>query len=98
VNFDFSCLGKEKSITAFQNFAVLTNLLRARAVNAMFDEAYNRSRSILAKMWPAEEPENRTERRRDFHASVRTTTSDNLSQFTRYSRLRRLLKQRDAAH
>jgi hypothetical protein len=95
-SFDFSCLGDDKSITAFQNFTALTNVLRDRAVNADVDSAYDRLRSLLVKMWPSEEPEGKTERRRaglrDFHATI--TSTDNLNEFTRYSRLRRFLKQR----
>ncbi len=94
-SFDFSCLGKTKSITTFANFSALTDFFRRGAVNAEVDDAYNRLRSIFAKMWPAEEPEGKTERRRagarNFHAMI--TTTDNLKQFTRYSRLRRFLTQ-----
>jgi len=98
-NFDFSCLGDQKSITAFQNFAVLTEMLQDRAAKADFDNSYNRLRSILTKVWPAEERTGMTERRRagarTFHASI--TSSDNLDEFTRYSRLRRFLKARESS-
>jgi hypothetical protein len=99
-SFDFSCLGEQKSITAFQNFAALTEMLRRRAAHADFDESYNRLRSILAKVWPVEERARTTERRRAgaraFHTTI--TSSDNLDEFTRYSRLRRFLKARELAN
>ena len=97
-SFDFSCLGNQKSITAFENFASLTTMLRERAGKADFDDSYNRLRSILAKIWPVEERAGLTERRRAgaraFHATI--TSSDNLEEFTRYSRLRRFLKAGEA--
>lgn len=98
-SFDFSCLGDQKSITAFENFAALTEMLQDRAVKAEFDNSYNRLRSILMKVWPAEKRTGLTERRRAgaraFHATI--TSSDNLDEFTRYSRLRRFLKARESA-
>ncbi|HEY6045494.1 MAG TPA: hypothetical protein VIU65_02760 [Pyrinomonadaceae bacterium] len=99
-SFDFSCLGDQKSITAFQNFAALTKVVKDRAGQADFDDSYNRLRSILTKVWPAEEPAGLTERRRAggraFHAII--TSHDNLAEFTRYSRLRRFLKARESAN
>jgi hypothetical protein len=99
-NFDFSCLGVQKSITAFQNFAALTEMLRDRAAEADFDHSYNRLRSILTKVWPVEARAALTERRRAgaraFHATI--TSTDNLDEFTRYSRLRRFLKARESAN
>jgi hypothetical protein len=98
-SFDFSCLENEKSLTAFQNFATLTSVLRRRAADVEFDESYNRLRPILARMWPVKEPEGKRERRRtasrEFEATI--TSSDNLAEFTRYSRLRRFLKSREPA-
>jgi hypothetical protein len=98
-SFDFSFLGDEKSITAFTNFSSLTNILRRRACNADFDDAYNRLRSILAKMWPSEPTEGKTERRRAGARRIQAivASKDNLGEFTRYSRLRRFLKARELA-
>lgn len=96
-SFDFSCLGENKSITAFENYAALTNALRDRAAHADFDDSYNRLRSVLAKIWPVEERKSSTERRRtatrNFHATK--TSSDNMREFTRYSRMRQFLKGRE---
>ena len=99
-SFDFSCLAEQKSITAFQNFAALTELLQDRARKADFNDSYNRLRSILTKVWPFEERAGLTERRRagarSFHATI--TSSDNLKEFTRYSRLLGFLKARELAN
>jgi hypothetical protein len=96
-SFDFSFLGDEKSITAFQNFSSLTNVLRERAINADFDDAYNRLRSILGKIWPSEPIEGKTERRRAGARRIQAivASKDNVDEFTRYSRLRRFLKARE---
>lgn len=94
-SFDFSCLGARKSLVAAENFAKLGEVLRGRARFAAYDDTYNRLRRALATVWPLEE---RTEARgwnRSRPGRVSTeaaTTSDNESQFTRYSRLRRYLK------
>jgi hypothetical protein len=99
-SFDFSCLGDQKSLTTFQNVAALTEMLQDRAAEADFDDLYNRLRSILTKVWPVEERAGLTERRwagaRAFHATI--ISSDNLAEFTRYSRLRRFLKARELAN
>jgi hypothetical protein len=99
-SFDFSCLEDQKSLTAFQNFAVLTEMLQDRAAKADFDDSYNHLRTILAKVWPVEERAALTEKRRvgarAFHVTI--TSSDNLDEFTRYSRLRRFLKARELAN
>jgi len=92
-NFDFSCLGDNKQLTAFANFAKLTTLLREHATAAAFDDWYVRLRGALNGVWPAESRVRAKERRRsafgDFEASV--TSIDNEHQFTRYSRLLRYL-------
>lgn len=93
-NFDFSCLADKKAITTFENFRTLTDLLRKLAPQAHFDDSYLRLRCPLAKIWPLEEIEGKTERRRtatrDFEAKV--TSSDNEAQFSRYSRLLSIIK------
>ena len=93
-NFDFSCLGEGKAITAFENFAALVEVLRRRAGHAEFDDSFLRLRSVLNKVWPVEEGSARTERRRiamrQFEA--RLINSNNEAQFTRYSRLVNFLR------
>jgi hypothetical protein len=97
-SFDFSCLGKDKAMTAFENFAKLSSLLRERAVNARFDDSYKRLRSALNKVWPIEPGRDKTERRRSTKGRIeaKITSSDNQAQFTRYSRLLRLVGAREA--
>lgn len=97
-NFDFSCLGSEKGVTAFENFAAVVKLLRERAVNADFDDLYVGLRTVLAAVWPLEQHTRKGEWRRSgagkFDVATVTTT-DNESQFTRYSRLLCRLKLRE---
>ena len=92
-NFDFSCLGDDKQLTAFANFSALTALLRKYARGAVFDDSYSGLRSALESVWPSKTSARAKERRRtgfgDFDSSV--TSIDNELQFTRYSRLLRYL-------
>ncbi len=94
-NFDFSCLGSAKSITTFENFAALINLLRGRATKAQCDDSYTQARPALATVWPVEQQTRKGEWRRSgagkFDVATVTTT-DNEAQFTRYSRLRHSLR------
>jgi hypothetical protein len=97
-NFDFSCLGSVKAVTAFANFMVLINLLRERATNSHFDDSYGRLRPALAAVWPVEPQTSKGELRcrgggRFDVATV--TTNDNEGQFTLYSRLCRQLRLRE---
>ena len=95
-NFDFSCLGTEKKLVATQNFSTLAGILRSRAPEALFDDSYNRVRHALAAAWPLEQQTESRGWRRKRPGQVSTeavTRSDNESQFTRYSRLRRYLQQ-----
>jgi hypothetical protein len=95
-NFDFSCLGAQKNLVAAQNFSTLTELLRVRATDALYDDSYNRTRHALAAAWPLEQQtESRGwNRKRPGQVSTESVTrSDNELQFTRYSRLRRYLQQ-----
>ncbi|HMF55267.1 MAG TPA: hypothetical protein VK619_02815 [Pyrinomonadaceae bacterium] len=96
-NFDFSCLGAEKSLIAAENFACLVGELTMRATQSRLDETYNRVRHALAPVWPLDQ---RTEslglKREIGRLSTRlsteeATTISNEAQFTRYSRLRRYL-------
>jgi hypothetical protein len=89
--FDFSCLGSEKALVANENIARLQRLIVAKAVNARFDDSYQRVRNLLELVWSTQ-PETqssgwRRERPGKLSVGVATTKS-NESQFTRYSRLR----------
>ena len=91
VGFDFSCLGREKALVANENIGRLRQVIVARAVNAQFDDSYQRVRNLLELAWSTQ-PETqssgwRRERPGKLSVGVATTKS-NESQFTRYSRLR----------
>jgi hypothetical protein len=92
-NFDFSCLGASKELTAFTNFTVLTRLLREHATGAVFDDSYAGLRAALNSLWPAEARASAKERRGGAFARFESsaTSIDNELQFTRYSRLLRYL-------
>lgn len=97
--FNFSCLGKKMRILAAENFTKLLEELRERAPSAEYDDAYRQARHALASVWPLEQRTQASGVRRKGLARYNTTevtTSDNETQFTRYSRLRQYLKLRDA--
>ena len=92
--FDFSCLGTEKALVANENIARLQRLIVTKAVNARFDDSYQRVRNLLELVWSTQ-PETqssgwRRERPGKLSVGVATTKS-NEPQFTRYSRLRHYL-------
>jgi hypothetical protein len=97
-SFDFSCLGEQKTITAFENFATLTWVLRQHATQAQFNDDYVRLRPVLERVWPAEEDQQPTQRRRagwrEVEASV--THSSNEAEFNHYSGVVRFMSQSDA--
>lgn len=92
--FDFSVLGEEMGMFADENIGKLAGLLKTKCPNAVFADEYDDVRSLLDVVW---EPETRKDvhglqlrgyGKREFGA---TYTSSNLTQFTKYSRMRRLL-------
>lgn len=97
-SFDFSCLGTEKAMTAFENFTTLINLLRLRAPKIGVDDSYRSLRALLANVWPLEPQTRKGEWRRSGAGKVdvsTVTTIDNEIQFNSYSRLRQRLKLRE---
>ena len=97
-SFDFSCLGTEKAMTAFENFTTLINLLRLRAPKVEVDDSYRSLRAVLANVWPLEPQTRKGEWRRSGAGKVdvaTVTTIDNEIQFNSYSRLRQRLKLRE---
>ena len=97
-SFDFSCLGDEKAMTAFENFTTLISRLRVRAPNVEVDDSYRSLRALLASVWPLEPETKKGEWRRSGAGKVdvaTVTTTDNEAQFNCYSRLRRRLKLRE---
>lgn len=97
-NFDFSCLGDKKRLLATENFALLVETLRTRAAEAEYDETYRSARHALGSVWTLEQTTESHGLRRGSrpgrYNTEAVTTSDNETQFTRYSRLRRYLKLR----
>ena len=97
-SFDFSCLGPEKALTAFENFTALINLLRLRAPKAEVDDSYRSLRALLRNIWPLEPQTRKGEWHRTGAGKVdvsTVTTIDNEIQFNSYSRLRQRLKLRE---
>ena len=93
-SFDFSCLGELKRLVATENFQTLTRSLRERARDALYDDTYKQARHALSVVWPLEQRTESRGLRLDRPGSRSTeavTTSDNETQFTRYSHLRRFL-------
>ncbi len=92
--FDFSCLAAEKAMLAKDNIVKLADKFAQFAPNAEYVDDYRRVREYLGTVWEVE-------RKIDSQGLKRTgigkfnlgniTTVNNLSQFTRYSRLRRHL-------
>ncbi|MGB9180705.1 MAG: hypothetical protein WCB68_15850 [Pyrinomonadaceae bacterium] len=97
--FNYSCLGKKMRILAAENFTKLTEELRALAPAAEYDDFYWQARHALASVWPFDQRTQSSGVRRKGIARynvAEVTTSDNETQFTRYSRLRQYLKLRGA--
>jgi hypothetical protein len=88
-NFDFSCLGDRKTMTAFDNFKALISLLRERSA-VEIDESYIRMRPMLADIWALQKQTRKGAWRRKgagkYDMSTVATT-DNETQFNNYSRL-----------
>jgi hypothetical protein len=94
-SFDFSCLGDGKAMTAFENLAVLINLVKTRAPGIEFDDSYRSLRTVLNNVWPLEPQTRKGEWRRSGVGKVdvsTVTTIDNENQFNAYSRLRQQIK------
>ena len=88
--FDFSCLGAEKGILARENLKKLVARLAAFAPHARLVDDYLDVRNLLGETWEVEQ-------RKDSQGLARqrfgkfdlssVSTSSNLQQFTKYSRL-----------
>lgn len=92
--FDFSVLGGDKSLLASENIEKLADFLKRHCSNAVVADEYDANRGVLDAVW---EPEARKDvqglqlRTYGKHEFGATYTSSNLTQFTKYSRMRRLL-------
>ena len=93
--FDFSCLGREKALVANENIGKLQRLIVSKAVNAQVDDSYARMRNLLELAWSTQQETQSSGWRRERPGKLSVgmaTTRSNESQFTRYSRLRYLLR------
>ncbi len=92
--FDFSGLGDEKQMIGIENVKILVERLKRFAPNAAFNDDYLGVRDKLAHIWQAEESsDSKGLKRRSFGSFNKTSviTTNNLTQFTKYSRLQYLL-------
>jgi hypothetical protein len=89
-NFDYTCLGAKKNLTAAENFKSLTETLRERAMAAVYDDSYRSVRAFLKSAWPLAEQTEAGSLKRirpgRYNAEAVTSVS-NETQFTRYGRL-----------
>ena len=87
--FDFSCLGANKRITAFENFSMLVDSIREHAPNISVDGAYQKKRPWVSSVWPTETRSSTSglRRRGGRIGLAKVTTVDNEAQFDKYSQL-----------
>lgn len=91
--FDFSCLGDEKKILAAQNIKLLVEKLKRFAPNAKVSEDYLKVREFLGEIWEVEHRKDSQGLKRHSFGKFdfsNLATSNNLGQFTKYSRLQRM--------
>ncbi|HEX8130548.1 MAG TPA: hypothetical protein VF527_15710 [Pyrinomonadaceae bacterium] len=97
-NFDYSCLGAAKSLTAAENFKRLVETLRERAPRAVYDDSYRGVRHCLKFAWPLAEQTEAGSLKRirpgRYNAEAVTSVS-NETQFTRYGRLLQYFRLRE---
>ena len=88
--FDFSCLGSSKGILAGKNIRSLVARLREFAPEAKLVDGYLSDKRALGHIWEVDRRNDfKGFRRSGFGKSdlAKTTSSSNLGQFTKYSRL-----------
>ena len=93
-SFDFSCLGKMKSLLAGANITTLLNQFSENAPHAERNESYNLVRKALEAVWPSQQQHESIGWRRELPGKYivgSATETSNESQFSRYSRLRYFL-------
>jgi len=87
--FDFSCLGSEKGMLAVQNMRRLLERLASFAPNSRVVDSYLADRNLLSHVWQIEERKDFSGLQRSGFGKVdfgKVSTSNNLGQFTKYSR------------
>lgn len=88
--FDFSCLGAEKGILARENIQKLIEKLQMVAPQTKLIDDYIKVRSILGEVWEIEQRKDSqglTRQRFGKFDLSSVASSNNLQQFTKYSRL-----------
>src|SRR5205814_1098470 len=91
-DFDYSCLGKRKAVTAFENIGRLLELINERAPSVEIDKSYAKKRVLLASGWPLDEENRNTGSFVRDRKHQQSTSTNNQSQFNKYSRAAYLLK------
>ena len=94
--FDFSGLGSAKGMIANENIKMIVEKLCEFSSEVELDEDYLRLRAVLSGIWEIDEQiDSKGLNRKGLGGYKRTTvtTTDNLKQFTKYSRLRRFLNE-----
>lgn len=92
--FTFSCLGPERSLIAGQNMQMLATRLREFSPHAKFVDDYSSIRKALNEVWELEESRESLGVHRSITGRVDISslnTSNNVNQFTKYSRMQRHL-------
>jgi hypothetical protein len=89
--FDFSILGEDKGMLANENIERLGDFLERQCPNAVIAAEFDLVRTLLGAVWEPETRKDTQLRGYDKRKFATTYTSSNLSQFTKYSRMRRLL-------
>jgi hypothetical protein len=87
--FDFSCLGRRKSLLASENMSKFLDLLRSISPSASVSSDYLSKRKLLEEVWPSQiRSDSKGVQRSGFGLSLaKAEVTSNTEQFTRYSRL-----------
>lgn len=88
--FDFSCLGKEKALIAAENLKKLALKLKEFAPDAKLVNDYLTIRELLGNVWEIEQRKDSNGLKRHSFGKFdfsNVASSNNLQQFTKYSRL-----------
>jgi hypothetical protein len=97
-NFDYTCLGAAKGLTAAENFKRLVETLGRRAPRAVYDDSYRNVRHCLKFAWPLAEQTEAGSLKRiapgRYNAEA-VTNMTNETQFTRYGRLLQYFRLRE---
>jgi hypothetical protein len=94
MDFDYSCLGTRKGLLVTENFKTLTQLIKGIVPHVVFKDSYRRIRNLLTSAWPLGQSSSAAGVRREkaAFAARKVMTSNNETQFTRYSRMQHLIE------